>query len=146
MNHDELKEKILEIDDPGLSRPDREELLLHISTCGECRSTFEYWKKIRSVFFRTPEPPSSEIFVQKVMAKVRQVEKPGQIGWQWTRWMIPAVTGFALAGFALFLSYPLQSAHSSLEPLFTTNPFSTVENFQANTDESLAEYLTGGFQ
>src|SRR5579883_292143 len=102
MNHSELRERIMALDDGELPAAERAELEAHLSGCADCRAALESWKAARLVFFSREKPTRAETerFVRAVMAKVEK--KPA---FSWGSLLAPAF-GLAFAAAAVALAYP----------------------------------------
>lgn len=137
MTHGLLKEKLFALYDGELPEGERQEVLVHLDDCPECRQVYKRWEKIAKTFFRPPMPQTSEAFVQRVMERVETLTEPERvrrrvrwsarwIRWQITSrvrwrpiavwWLVPAL-GLAAAALLLFISLQGQETLISTEDL-----------------------------
>lgn len=106
MNHDEIKERLFDLYDRPLTERERRLLEAHLPGCDECRRLFEQWQGITRTLFPAPafSEASEDLFVSKVMARVRSLPQPAV--WSWSlalRWLMP-LAGSTLAAAWVFFS------------------------------------------
>ncbi|MCB4755839.1 MAG: zf-HC2 domain-containing protein [Elusimicrobia bacterium] len=122
MDHDQIKDKLDAYDDNELSIGERHEVTAHLEACAECRTNAEEWKKTTDMFFKTPQLPSSEEFVHRVMARIERLEpadvrEQGGLRRALNRWFYPAFVGAAVAGFLFIMTVPMPEPKAPLDSL-----------------------------
>lgn len=70
MDHEEIRERLFELYDGELRPEERALLEAHLKACPDCCRAHESWGRIAGALFAAPEPPISEAFVGKVMARL----------------------------------------------------------------------------
>ncbi len=107
MNHQAIKEKLLVLRDGALSVFEVREIQKHLSGCAECRELSNRLEIISKALSRSGTQPSSEDFVQKVMARLEALEVPVPAlepePWTLPRWLFPAI-GYACAFFLMAIA------------------------------------------
>lgn len=108
MDHDALKQKLMDFYDGELIRIERLEIESHLKACAECRQALEHWRKTAKALFKQPGPEASEFFVQQVLKRIAGAAlKRRRPSWAGVRWLVPA---FGLAAMMLVVLRPVEQA------------------------------------
>lgn len=146
MNHQELKNKILEYYDGELKGALRSEVGEHLAQCKECKEVYDGWARKARVFPRvSPQAVSSDFFVHQVMEKIREIEKPAPArpAFSAFRWFVPAA-GIVLA---TVLFFPSSSPNLSVDSFFAQGLSGQTEWFystnQLTADDAVQLLMEG---
>ena len=114
MNHEQLKD-LLGFSNEEMTPALRRELESHLTDCAECREDRLRLARLTGAL-RRPEPPASEAFVQKVMARVRTKEAAPR----WRRFLLPRLVptvGLAAGTLAMLISFQRPRPNVAVEDL-----------------------------
>lgn len=100
MNHNQIKDALLEFYDGELTAAKATEIRSHLASCSECQAVLDEWKVTSAALFRSPLPPvESEFFVTRVMSRLNEAAQPSRVEAWSAFWKL----GFAAAGLSLML-------------------------------------------
>ena len=117
MDHKKWREAVLSLKDGEVSLEERRAAQAHLASCAECREEQEGWKRISGALF-SPEPVlRTDIFVQKVMARIEESE-PRPAVWRWA-FLLPTLA--MAASLLLFIPGREQTAEVSTDALLTAD-------------------------
>ncbi len=93
MDHAAIRERVFAFYDGELAGDARQEVEAHLQGCPECRAMVERWTATAGVFFKKPQPDTSEFFVQRVMDRIETQQRPRPaLRWRVElRWLVPAL-------------------------------------------------------
>lgn len=106
MDHGQIKEKLFQISDAEFPSEERQTLLAHLQSCGECRKRAESLSRWQKLLSQSGLPEPSEAFVSRVMARIPLPEKPPVRSFRVRRawpWGDILKRGFPALGYALAL-------------------------------------------
>ena len=120
MDHEEIKEKLIEFYDGFAPSEIRSLIQYHVEGCEECRTQLDRWKQISKAYLQPLQVGYSEAFVQEVMRNVRRFAPLREsIRWPlFARWAIPALA-LSATSFAAVFAYTTQRAALSTDTLLT---------------------------
>jgi anti-sigma factor RsiW len=113
MDHEKWREMIFSLRDGALIGEERRAAQAHLVSCAACREEQARWSRAATVLFKPAPEPRTELFVQKVMARLEEPAEPAFFAWP--RWLAVAAIP-ALAGMMFFLA-PAQEADVSTDAL-----------------------------
>ncbi len=112
MDHEILREKLMEYRDEDFPASERDEISGHLKNCSECQEFLRSWEQIAALSKQGSFKHNGDWFVNQVISRIEALEtphaKPGA-RWSLPKWLVP-VAGYS---FALFLMY-LAIAHREL--------------------------------
>jgi anti-sigma factor RsiW len=116
-DHDLIRRRVLTCRDAELPEAERRELLAHVEGCPDCRAASRRWEVLAGAFFRVAQPPPSEPFVRRVMARVEAERRDSLSAWEgaW-RWLVPAL-GVGIAALILVVTTPWRESPVSTDTL-----------------------------
>ena len=146
MDHKTLKQQLFALYDGELAGESRLEVESHLAGCAECQRLYGQWSKTAKVFFKVPEPATSEFFVRSVMNRIQALETPKPaIRWEFSfRWFATAVGLAAL----LLVLMPQAPQALSMDMLFQDNSAasSLLLSNKAMTSDDTLQFLMEGQQ
>lgn len=107
MNHREIQERVDSYLDLELAPNERRDFEDHLAACAECAGAVERQRRISRAVFRRSSVPNTDIFVDRVMARIRAAaNEPVSVFAGFWKW--PAL-GLAALATALILTIPRES-------------------------------------
>ena len=113
MDHQAMRDQLFALSDGELTGEARRVVEDHLLDCTECRALAAQWKRVAGAFFRAPEVPASEAFVERVLQRIAAPRsRPFRLSCWLPElgWLIPAM-GLA-AMLVVVVSGPLQQTVS----------------------------------
>lgn len=133
MNHEQIQNELMSLYDGEASAPQTKFLRDHLASCLDCQAAWQLWERSSAALFRPPEMAASEIFVQKVVARLPEISPERSGVWPWMEWLTPAF-GLALAAFFFVSSVSQQKSQLAAESLF-------IAGLPVATDSAIVEAL-----
>ena len=110
MNHEEMRDSLWELASGELDAEFRRTLETHLQSCSGCAGEYARVRRARAVLFKQPSATNrneTELFVQRVMARLPQSPARSWLSWLDAPWTIPALSvGLAAACLSIVLSTP----------------------------------------
>lgn len=141
MNHDQIKEKIYSFYDDELSPVEKNELEIHLKSCGECSGLLKQWEQTRQSFSKAAAPAASENFIASVMGRIEELEAPDERperGWSLPDWLFPSL-GYSVAVALIFVAVNVNQpsfASTTESVLLSDVPDSAQWAFSNETSQS----------
>ena len=111
MDHRMAHELVWMLEDQELSQTQRQEVLAHVETCGECSTRLTQWRAAQRLITRVWHPDSSEAFVASVMGRLPSASspslRPARVRWSVPWWLVQQI-GMGVAGFVLAIGLVAQ--------------------------------------
>ena len=139
MEHAEIRERILLLQDGELSGPELRAVQDHLRDCPSCQELYAAAGRIKPMLFGIPEPPASEDFVRSVMSRIGTSAQPEESETEAVlplRWWAP-VFSFGLAAALLMGAIPQRKQEPTLESLFAAR----AGVFMSGTRDAQVAYL-----
>lgn len=129
MDHQEIEEKILRVDDAELSIAERREITEHLGSCEACRKILKNCERTRFVI-QAAVPTPSEHFVAHVMGRLTELERQAERAEPRIspilKWLVPAI-GYGFAVFLMFVAIAYREPAVNTEDLLLADVPQTVQ-------------------
>ena len=120
MTHDEMKNKLEAYFDGELPAAENQEIAAHAENCVDCRKVLVTWDAVRRAFSKAKNLPPSENFVQSVIGRIEELEKPApepvKHEWPVLRWFVPAL-GYSFAFLLMFAAIVSRQTPTNAEAI-----------------------------
>ena len=111
MDHRMAHELVWMLEDQELSQTQRQKVLTHVETCGECSTQLTQWRAAQRLITRVLHPDPSEAFVASVMNRLPSASapslRPARVRWSVPWWLVQQI-GMGVAGFVLAIGLVAQ--------------------------------------